>query len=395
MKQLTYPLLLALFLAAFAGCGISDNEIEPQLRFSQIYDNGIIGQDYFPLDVIQTPDQGYLVLAASNDWDIYLLKADSAGVFDWERPLSEPYVNAVPQLISDGANTYFFCMDEVSLETYLMRVDESGNDPEEFLRYPDIQYPLAASQTDQGQVLLLGYDRVVRNTQLNLLNASFTEVWDEGYPVFTDVEEPIIGHLTRTGDRLPFFTGESTQGFFFNAFRNFSMSLVFVNSATGEQTGVISGFREDESIAAASVLPGGTYGIARYSFGESYLLPSTGLDPNAEAISNELGGFELPELDTGLPVVTEALDYQDQSSTVLFGGTTRSGRMVIYAYEDGGSDLLGTRYLGANQPYELAAMRATADGGLIVLGTTYVAGRYPRICLFKLSAEDVAQIEGR
>jgi hypothetical protein len=36
-------------------------------------------------------------------------------------------------------------------------------------------------------------------------------------------------------------------------------------------------------------------------------------------------------------------------------------------------------------------MTTTKDGGLVVCGTTYVAGRFPRICLFKISAEELAK----
>ncbi len=54
-------------------------------------------------------------------------------------------------------------------------------------------------------------------------------------------------------------------------------------------------------------------------------------------------------------------------------------------------DGLGSRYLGFSNPYEIAAMTTTSDGGLAVCGITYVAGRFPRICLFKISGAELAK----
>jgi hypothetical protein len=42
-------------------------------------------------------------------------------------------------------------------------------------------------------------------------------------------------------------------------------------------------------------------------------------------------------------------------------------------------------------PYEIAAMTTTSDGGLAVCGITCVAGRFPRICLFKISGAELAK----
>ena len=50
---------------------------------------------------------------------------------------------------------------------------------------------------------------------------------------------------------------------------------------------------------------------------------------------------------------------------------------------------MGSHYLGFSNPFEVASLIRTEDEGLLVCGTTYLAGRFPRICLFKLSKENV------
>ena len=42
-------------------------------------------------------------------------------------------------------------------------------------------------------------------------------------------------------------------------------------------------------------------------------------------------------------------------------------------------------------PFEIANLVQTSDGGLAVCGTTYLAGRFPRICIFKLSKNKLSE----
>lgn len=392
MKKLLYSLLL---IGTLASCA---EEVDPTLqttRFSRVYDDGIIGDAFAPLDVIELADSGFLVLSTLNEQGIHLMKTDKEGRFLWDRPVQTPYAYALPGLISDGSDVYFFCMDEVSLQAQLLRVDTSGNNPEPFRSYPDILYPLAAAQTASGSVLLHSYDRDIRNSRLDHLNSTFMQTWSENYPVLDDVEEAIIGHLTGTGERLPFFAGERNGGYYFNGFNNYSLSLTFVD-AVGAETGLMSGFREESGINAAAYLETqGNYALCRFNNDDNYLLPATGLATGEETLSDEAGGRELPEIDPSKPVKVLVDDREDGNPATIYAATTRSGRIVLLAYEGGTGNLVGTRYLGNEYAYELSAIRTTTlDDGLIIAGTTRVAGRYPRICLFKLNAQDMRDLLG-
>jgi len=75
----------------------------------------------------------------------------------------------------------------------------------------------------------------------------------------------------------------------------------------------------------------------------------------------------------------------------LYGSNTRSNQISLYGYDESTGEFLGSRYLGFSNPFEIAAITPTSDGGLAICGTTYVAGRFPRICLFKLANEEVME----
>jgi len=61
----------------------------------------------------------------------------------------------------------------------------------------------------------------------------------------------------------------------------------------------------------------------------------------------------------------------------------------LYAYDAEDGTLLSLKYLGQTSPYEIGNFVKTLDGGLIVLGNTFVAGRFSRLCLFKLTKSEL------
>jgi len=66
--------------------------------------------------------------------------------------------------------------------------------------------------------------------------------------------------------------------------------------------------------------------------------------------------------------------------------------LSIYSANDG--TWLGTDYQGFSSPYQLVNLTRTAENGIAILGVTAVAGRFNRICMFKLSEENLARIMG-
>ncbi len=369
-------------LIMLSSCSEED-AFDPTSSFVKIYNDESFSSAYIPMDIVEAGEKGYFILSAYDSWNTYILRIDENGAFLWDHKLADNYVNPIDGLYYLDSAFYFFCMDDLSLGTYLMKATDQSRAADVERSYGDIVYPLASSATDDG-FLLESYNRESYSTRLTKLNASFARVWDEEYEVEQDVEPSIIRHLTRIGDRLPFFTGQAGNQYFLNGYFNYSMSLVFVNASNGTQTGVINGFRSESAISSAQYLDGNTFALSRFDHGENYLIPRTNLNTSGIGISSDLLGNEHPEMTPNAFVNCQTIDINGKAVT-MYGTSTKSGQMLLYAYDRASGSLIGTQHIGNINPYESIKFVATHDGGLAVLGNTYVNGRFSRIALVKLS----------
>ena len=83
-----YRIIITALLAAalLSSCGEESNPDIEKKTFTSIFDNKEFSATFYPIDLRQTPDGGYLVLAerkipGSNFRGVYLLKADEFGNF--------------------------------------------------------------------------------------------------------------------------------------------------------------------------------------------------------------------------------------------------------------------------------------------------------------------------
>lgn len=388
MKKLVVyiPLLLTLF-----ACDMRENEIEPGISFTKIYDYQNFSGDLDPLSVVQVADSGYLILAAKDTWQVYLLKTKLNGDPEWELTLDQPYVNALAGISKIGDHYHFACMDEVTLGSYLMKIDLSGSQPTVAASYPALTYPLSFSDLPSGSMIIQGYDRSTRSTTLTKINPDFSITWENKYAVLEDKEEILIKHLTRTGHRLPFFTGYSKAGtdcYYFNGFMNFTLAMVFIDPSSGELLGNINGFRDQGYINALFPLEEHKFALARTSFGDNYLLPNIELNTHAVSFSGDLETNSFPEISAFAKVLIRERETGNRKM-LLFGTHSKDNQLVIYAYNHENGELLGVEHIGQTNPYEMGDFLPTEDGGLIILSKTYVAKRFPRLALFKLTKEEV------
>ncbi len=390
-----YTLLLFLF-GILISCSKTET-VNPEDSFVRIYDNSEFGGSFFPVDVKQTEDGGYLILAEvklteTNFYGVYLLKVDKQGNFLWENKSTATYVNPIPGLFKINTDYYFFCMDRFSLNTYLMRVNDGFEPTVE--RTFALQYPLAVSQTSDNGFLLQTYNRLTLNSQLSKISSAFAVSWTGNYPVLEDAEEKLIEHLTKSGQKLPFLTGEGNGGYFLNGFSNYTFAMVFTNTTNGANTGVVNGFRYDGAVSSAVALTGGKYALSRFNFGENFILPQTTVSTSGITSATNLTGKAVTELVNNANVIAKKIT-SGTKEVVLFASSTKGNQIVVYAYDATSGTLLGTKYLGYTNPYEIAGFTTTADGGIAILGTNYIgAGRFPRICLFKLSKAELTEITG-
>ncbi len=387
-------LLIAILTFIFIGCANDSDPAADKANFTRIYDNNKYNASYFPIDIKQTPDGGYLILGGrriedSNFSGIYLMKVDEFGGFISEQEVDENFVNPIGPLLESGGNYFFFCMSSVGLQTQLFQVDAEAT-----LSNPVSiggSYPAAAA-IDGNNFLLLSYDNFNKASVVSVVTPTGSITQSKSFSIGAGdaVEEPIINHFLRTGKQIPFLVGKAGTQYYFNGFFNYTLSLCFTNLVADDPQGIVQGQQDDGGVSQVMPLDGGKFALTRFNFGDNYLIPNVTLNTSGISSSTDLGGNPFPELISNATVKILRATIGTKK-VAIYGSDTRSKQIALFGYDEGTGEFIGSKYLGFSNPFEIAALAPTVDGGLVICGTTYVAGRFPRICIFKLSKDQVTE----
>jgi hypothetical protein len=394
MLKSTSVLYIAFTLLIIVSCTEESNLDFDTQTFTSIFDNNKFDASYFPIDMKETPDGGYLILGGRKLTDtsftgIYLLKADEFGNFVKEIEVEETSVNPIADLVEYQTKYYFFCMDPLTQVAQIASVDANLEAVTITPVQGGLTYPAAAAFVENNFVML-GYNNGDKQTVISILNPDGGILESQGYTIGTgeDVEEPIINHYIRTGKQFPFEVGKTPGGlYFFNGFYNYTFSLVFTNFGD-EPVGVVQGQQNDGGFSAVTPLTGNKFASSRFNFGDNFLLPNKELSTSGITSSTDLGGYSLPELVPNAKVRILRATV-DGKNVLIYGSDTKSKQIGLLFYDESTGDFISSRYLGFSNPFEVASLEQTSDEGLAVCGTTYLAGRFPRICIFKLSKDQL------
>jgi hypothetical protein len=384
---------LVAILVMILSCSEESNPQFDIQSFTSIFDNNQFDASYLPIDMRQTPDGGYIVLCGRNLYDsnftgIYLLKADKFGNFVREMYVEETSVNPVARFVEYQTRYYFFCMDPVTQQSQIASVDANLEAVSVESVQGGLTYPAAAEFVDNN-FIVLGYNNADKESVIAILNTDGGILASKGYSIGTgeDIEEPIINHYIRTGRQYPFTVGKLSTGlYYFNGFFNYTFSLVFTDVSSDDPVGVVQGQQDDGGFSAVTPLGGSKFASSRFNFGDNFLIPNEQLETNGITSSVDLGGFSLPELVPNANVRILRATANDRK-VLIYGSDTKSKQIGLIFYDEVNGDFIGSKYLGFSNPFEVASLTQTEDEGLAVCGTTYLAGRFPRICIFKLSKE--------
>lgn len=373
-------------------------ETTPELeeeKFTRIFDSNLFNASINPIDIVQTPDGGYLVMASrrlaeSNYSGVYLMKVNERGEFVTDLEVEEQFVNPIGDLMTLDGYYYFFCMDELAVQAHLAKISA---DLSEVVVNPvegGLSYPSAAS-LDGTNFVLLSYNHVDKLSVLSVVNANGGVGASRGFDIGIgeDVEEPIINHFIGAGQQFPFLAGRIPGGaYYFNGFYNYTFSLVFTNLSQDDPMGVVQGQHDDGGFSAVAPIASTKFAAARFNFGDNYLLPNVILPVNGITSTVDYPGNTLPELVPNA-AVRILRGTVGGAATLIFASDTKAKQIALLFYDEATGALKGSHYLGFSNPFEVSSLIQTEDDGLLVCGTTYLAGRFPRICLFKLSKEEV------
>jgi hypothetical protein len=359
----------------------------------RVYDHSDFNRLFYALDVKELADNSFIILGSTKMdttiWPVpYILSTNNEGNMQWTLQ-TDGFDSPVPDIISTTGGLYFFCMDN-ALGTNVLKINTDGSEPALFKTFSDLTYPLSASQTTDNKILLTSYNRITRSTVLTCFDANFSVIWSKEYPGIENYEEKVRLHLTRQGSYFPFFTGEikaNSKGYYFvNGFYNFVFSLLFINPANGELSGVVNGI--PYSAAASTLIQRNdtSYILTRYDENQNYINVKPDISFNSISNITAMGGTSWPEIDKN--AVIKALKTTINNKDILIISTITRSKQILLLFFDPVTGILKTsKYFGSDNPVDLASVIPTREGGLAVLTQTYVAGRFSRIQLFKIPPE--------
>jgi hypothetical protein len=384
-------------LALLTACGEEEKPLYKAEKFNSIFDTNEFNKSYKPIGVQQTNDEGYLILAEknlpeTNVTGVYLLKADKYGNFVKDLHVGDSLVNPVARFSKINDRYYFFCMSALNLVTAtqakLFSIDENLDLAE--VQTVGLQYP-AVSNLSDNNLILLSYDNENKQSVISEITTSGAIQKSKGYTVGVGEgsEKSILEHYLKTDRQFPFDVGKIASGvYYFNGFYEYTFSLVFTNANSDNPLGVVQGQQDKGGFSALYPIESTTFAAARFNFGSNFILPKQQLNPTGFSSSTDLSGYSLPELLPNAQILIQSISVNGRE-VLVFGSNTKSKQIGLYYYDKGTGEFINTRYIGASNPFEIAAITQTADDGLILVGTTHLAGRFPRICLIKLSKDDL------
>lgn len=397
MKKLLIHLLFVVpVLTASNSCSEESSEIAEAEKFVRIYDNDAFSVSFFPVDVVQTTDGGYIVLATRfapelSMGGVYLLKTDKAGNFVKDLPLEDNLVNPLPALSLSNGVYQFVCMDESS-QAKIISFDQNLDQ----LSTTDLAltYPSASAFAD-NEFLILSYDQIEKKTVFSRVTPSGTVVASRSFTISDNdsMEDEVIKHFLRTGTRFPFQVGKLPSGaYFFNGFYDYTFSLVFTNlSDDDDADGVVQGQQDHGGFSALTPIAGGKFAASYFNYSESYIVPNATLSISSATSVADLAGFDMREFvsEAKVQIISATVDGR---GVLIYATNTQSKQIGLFFYDSSSGEFLGSKYIGFTNPYEFGRITPTSDGGLIIAGNTYIAGRFSRIALIKLSEEESASI---
>lgn len=383
--------IIAIAFLVFA-CGEDSNPVTETKNFTSIFDSNQFSDGFYPIDMQQTTDGGYVVLAESKLdstqlTGVYLLKADKYGNFV-KFIKADTLFNPIGRLSKIANKYYFFCMRNT--DTKLASFDENLDN----FTSVDVAYtnPAASAPLENG-LLLLSVNTDSKQTIIAQIGLDGGTIRDKGFSFGDgdDSEKPLSEHFLKQGKQYPFDVGMLTPGiYYFNGFYNYTFSLIFTNMTSDDPIGITAGQNDDGGFSALVPLSSSKYAAARFNFGENYFLPNTTIVATSQSTPSVLlGGLTIPELisETKVKILRATVN---QKNVLVYAADTETRQIGLYFYDEATAEFIGSKYLGFSNPFTIGNLINTEDGGIAVCGTTYLAGRFPRLCIFKLSKEEVA-----
>ena len=383
LRQLHFALLGLLFVGFFNSC--ADDTFEPGDSFFHILNDDVAQKVFHPESVSPTAD-GLVMLSATGQWDPHLAWLDSSGDFrgTWTPPGT--VIHPAHGFVAINGIPHFVCMDKASLAPIVFAVQGPGQ-AVEVARLPGGQYPLFFGTTNNGNPMLVTYNRYSRQTILNLLSPTWGILQSKGYNNYQEIDDIVYDYLTRT-EIYPFFGGQNSKGeYYFNGFVNYSYSFLVLDGNLN-QTALYQGTQYKGGVAMA--LPKGQGWMAHRFLNNDMYLNLTAPVSSGVFTAQDLGGTYLFNWRPKSRVCFKTFSLQNKNFTVIgYSGTDGQIHLQFLGSED---VPIVTYDLGSSGVSSIADMYIDDDNGIVILGKFMIAGQFTRPGVFKLSADEILRL---
>lgn len=379
-------LLIIVLVFLLASCSDKSESFLPNEKFNSIFENPSEEVNYEPLDIIQTEDNGYLILAESALDAVFVMKITSLGQLAWSTTMPATFENPVADLIFNEGKYYFIASTQADQTATLIEVDDFNQSVTPTQRtYVGYRNPLAFGRMNPENFLLLNYNDTT-GPVLSKIQSGFGQEWARRYDS-TAIEIDAIDEI-RNNTSANFFVGgfDNGENAYFHCLRANGYALTFTDEQ-GIETGKVSGTSEDKVISY-TYLGNQTEAINYVVNGNSFFQLAMPLQNNDSISLNQVGGERLidkTENDNAQIINTEVV--ATASIINLYG--TVDGRIKWTNYAVGSGSIQQIDYVGGNDPLEIKKAIGTRDGGIAILAKITIAGSRERIAVQKIPREEL------
>ncbi len=379
--------LLLIFAIAFMGfsCQKETEAFLPEEKFHSVFDSPNEGQAYTPIDVVQTEDRGYLILASTNGNQVFVLKVSGRGEFIWSKTMSSGYIKPIGDWVQREGNYYFIASTVSDGTAVLVEVKDFEQTLSPIRNYTGYRRPLAFGYLNPDNYLLLTNNDTT-GVVLSKIQDGFAMEWARKYDANSDANLYLNNYLNSNTPK--FFVGAYNNGanLYFNALRPEGMTLTFTNDL-GIETGRVSSTGKD-GINSAFIADNGQ-GSFNYLFNDrSYFANGATVPGNDSTFISQLDGALQPDRLQNKKATSSAVQLS-ATPFMVNAFTTADGRIKLSFYSGSSGELSAIDYLGGNDPIEVVKVLSTEDQGIVILAKTVIAGVKQRINLFKIPKEEI------
>ncbi|MCX2743974.1 hypothetical protein OO013_08870 [Mangrovivirga sp. M17] len=401
-----YQYIFILILLTFS-CDLKEDELAPEESFIKVYDVNNFNLDLEPVDIIQTSDSGYVILAKDKDDIPNILETNGQGEIQSIRSTASEtgsqYFRPIGELMNIAGSIYFIAMN-INLEAVLLEI-EPGRIGTRV--YSQVYQPLAASKGPGNEILIAGYssaqgDEIVteQSTFYVMTPNSSTPKYSYNLRTEDSFTDDLVNSYLNGEANFPFFTGyiggeSSASHYYVNTFYNFNLSTVFLNPTNDPDSqieGSVIGDNYAGGMKSMLSLGGNDFATAYQHTNDYYFNPLNNIPVGEHNSSLDSGEVKFSEIDNLSEVIIKRVNIGEQD-LVIYAAQNRRKQVVLYSYDSSTGSFIGKMTLGNNSPYEAIDFEITNDEGMIILAKTYVAdARFGRVALFKLNNDQLSPL---